>query len=151
MTESNVSAERLADTLNRAQEILDYFDAEANEALAGETERGDLWSDIEIPVADLRTLIAAAKVRAIREGDAVRDVLEERQRQIAKGYDAAHDDEHVDCEILTHPIWGIAARAHNARTIMMPLAYRRAVVELAAMSLAEIERLDRSLFPGALK
>lgn len=58
--------EMLPDTLKRLQDILGYFDEEANEALANEMERGDLWSDIEIPVADLRVLIAAAALRSLR-------------------------------------------------------------------------------------
>ena len=63
-----VSDERLAETCKRLQEILDYFDEEANEALANETERGDLWSDIEIPVADLRTLLALSRRAANSAG-----------------------------------------------------------------------------------
>ena len=82
MTHTNteaVSDERLAETCKRLQEILDYFDEEANEALANESERGDLWSDIEIPVADLRTLLALSRRAAnsaggveVKVGDTVR-------------------------------------------------------------------------------
>ena len=55
---------QVSDACQRVREILDYFDAEADEALANESERGDLWSDIEIPVGDLRTMLDALTRRS---------------------------------------------------------------------------------------
>lgn len=69
------------------------------------------------------------------------EIAAERQRQIAKGYDADHDDSHSTGTIV-----------HNAyeRFRMLgsypPDAMRRkALIEMAAMVVAEIERHDRTV------
>lgn len=86
---------------------------------------------------------------------ALRDVLNERQRQIAQGFTADHDDEHDRGEL------GYAAACYampylhrqdaDAPPAMWPFEteawkpqdYRRNLVRAAALLLAEIERLDR--------
>lgn len=83
---------------------------------------------------------------------AVRDVLAERRRQISLGYTPAHDDAHSDGEIISAD-WGALARlsgqAFEARRVDRDMrAYRRLLVEGAAMVLAEIERVDRETAHG---
>lgn len=69
---------------------------------------------------------------------AVRDVLVERQRQIAKGYDATHDDEHKRGQI----IWDDWGAMYRLAQYAAP-STRMTLVEAAAQVIAEIERLDR--------
>lgn len=76
-------------------------------------------------------------------GGALAAILAERERQISKGYDAAHDDQHVHREIICAPHWGVFDR------ILLwsdkgDEGYRRSLIEAAAMIVAEIERVDRA-------
>lgn len=98
-----------------------------------------------------RKLFAEVALREfqVEERHAMRgalDVLAERRRQIAKGYDAAHDNQHTQGEIISAD-WGALARlsgqAFEARRMGQVDAYRRLLVEGAAMVIAEIERIDR--------
>lgn len=80
-------------------------------------------------------------------------ILNERQRQISKGYDAAHDDEHVCSELAD-------AAAHLARRGFGPPEWpfdskppeaqdrREQLVIAVALLLAEIERLERAQARG---
>jgi hypothetical protein len=77
---------------------------------------------------------------------AIEEIAAERLRQIAKGYDAAHDDEHDKHEIAN----AAAALALNWpgnwpwSMHSWPDSDRRTqLVMSAAMLVAEIERLDR--------
>lgn len=101
--------------------------------------------------------------------NAARDVLAERQRQIsAKGYDHAHDDEHVNEEISAMAAFYAmpeGARAWDATStgygdtlgeamiphrwfMPSPCERRRELVKAGALVLAEIERLDRAAGNG---
>lgn len=78
------------------------------------------------------------------------EIAAERRRQIAKGYDAAHDDAHKDGAIL-HADWGAQARLDDAIDATPdddntgnPVLERRKLIEAAALIVAEIERLDRA-------
>ena len=72
------------------------------------------------------------------------EVGAERRRQIKLGYDAAHDDQHTRGEILTAP-WGAIARARVALDGTLRAGIRRqALIEAAALCIAEAERMDRS-------
>ncbi|SAI59088.1 Uncharacterised protein [Bordetella ansorpii] len=95
---------------------------------------------------------------------AARDVLAERQHQVEIGYDAAHDDEHVNDEIAalaTLYMMPPAARQWPATETgygdtwgraIVPEGWhaehnqprRKELVMAVAMGLAEIERLDRA-------
>lgn len=84
---------------------------------------------------------------------ALDDVLAERQRQIGAGYDAAHDDEHVDGEIArAAAAYALHDSASDAPPRCWPFgshefragARRANLVKAAAMLLAEVERLDRA-------
>lgn len=92
--------------------------------------------------------------------DAARDVLAERQRQVAIGYDHAHDDEHTESEMAlaagcyalsaggyakgqTPPIWPWSL------TWWKPAYGRRDLVRAGALILAEIERLDRAILAAS--
>ncbi len=85
---------------------------------------------------------------------AVQDILDERQRQVAAGYDAAHDDTHPDGAIIK------AAIAHLLATRDLVCEaddvypwpnkpewivgqHREDLVTAAALIVAEIERWDR--------
>ncbi len=69
----------------------------------------------------------------------------ERERQIAKGYDASHDDEHNGGEIIMSD-WGARARieaAINAGRSGDGPAYKELLAEAAAQCVAEIDRVER--------
>lgn len=70
----------------------------------------------------------------------------ERERQIAKGYDASHDDEHKGGEIIVAD-WGARARieaAINAGRSGDSPAYKELLAEAAAQCVAEIDRVERA-------
>jgi hypothetical protein len=96
----------------------------------------------------------------------IEEVIAERGRQIAKGYDADHDDAHYDGSIATaaavyalHPFaWHLVITEGSKRRLLSladfwpwewsqfePADERRNLVRSAAMIIAEIERLDRTL------
>ncbi|WP_051949288.1 hypothetical protein [Methylosinus sp. PW1] len=79
--------------------------------------------------------------------NAERDVLDERRRQITKGYDAEHDDEHVDGEIARAAIARIQRAMGESHYSASPTA-REKLVDGVAMLIAEIERLDRAKAEG---
>lgn len=62
-TDKTVSTERLAEAMKRCQEALDLHNAEVADQLASEGERADLWTDIEVLVDDLRTILASLASR----------------------------------------------------------------------------------------
>ncbi len=95
----------------------------------------------------------------VEDSPALRDVLAERAKQIAKGYDAAHDDGHGDGELALAAAyfadpdvnedpeeahdpdlwWAVRLRAKHAGD------RRKHLVLAAAFSIAELERHDRVL------
>lgn len=60
---------KLREAAARLQESLDAFDADVSDHLENETERADLWHDMDANAEDIRTVLAAltaaAKVRTI--------------------------------------------------------------------------------------
>jgi hypothetical protein len=77
---------------------------------------------------------------------AIAAIAAERQRQVAKGYDMAHDDEHKGGEIVLAD-WGARARieaAINAGHAGDSPAYKELLTEAAAQCVAEIERVERA-------
>jgi hypothetical protein len=64
---------KLQEAAARLQESLDAFDADVSDHLENDTERADLWHDMDANAEDIRTVLAAlsaaAKVRANSEGD----------------------------------------------------------------------------------
>ncbi len=82
----------------------------------------------------------------------LQEVNRERERQIAKGYDAAHDDEHTDGAIAgaaAYYAWGKGAPDYlwpwgeaTLPTVSL-MADRERLLTAAALCVAEIERLDR--------
>jgi hypothetical protein len=106
--------------------------------------------------------------------DVLRDVQKERAAQIARGFDAAHDDTHTKNEIAHGAVakvlcsigemdaaearWPWPRRApcgcrsvgecwHFTGTAPFDGGRRRLLVEATAMLVAEIERLDRRVAP----
>ncbi|WP_156927155.1 hypothetical protein [Azospirillum halopraeferens] len=69
------------------------------------------------------------------------DVATERVRQVARGYDAAHDDQHTNAGFEDHLFERMllldAARPEDRAH------HRRRWVQIAALAVAGIERLDR--------
>lgn len=74
--------------------------------------------------------------------DIYAEMQAERAKQIAKGFNAAHDDEHTDGAIITAE-WGALARLQAASTIRSATNRRHGLLQAAAMIVAEIERVDR--------
>lgn len=124
---------------------------------------------------EARALYAAPQPSPASQGDALtqaaRDVLAERQRQIsAEGYDADHDDAHVNDEIAAMAAlfvmppgareWDASSTSYGdtlAEAILpqdweMPALgdRRRELVRGAAMALAELERIDRAAQKGGM-
>lgn len=100
-----------------------------------------------VPAPELEAILSELQSRraAMQDGAAVADLLIERHRQVAKGYDAAHDDQHRDREIIVDPIWGAYVRLDNALGINDPASYQRELIQVAAMIVAEIERSRREV------
>ena len=104
------------------------------------------WHDEIGEDADVyRAMIAASPEPPVSDGmtQAVRDVLDERQRQIAKGWTADHDDGHANSEIINE--W-FGARERLWKATLKTPPDRQLLVEAAAQVIAEIERVDR--IPG---
>lgn len=136
------------------------------EAIAAVTAEGSGllagWHPAEDPaeiVTDLAEMLRQAssdadRLKATADTAAVRDVLARRRRQIEKGYDADHDDHHVGGEIISGE-WGAIRRLTGACAWLkgatvdevaaprLARRYRELLVDAAAMTIAEIERLDR--------
>lgn len=72
--------------------------------------------------------------------DLFADVAKERVAQILKGYDVDHDDEHSPFEFLQMIRDRITSR--NGFTLTDE-EHRKLLIEVAAMALAGIERVDR--------
>lgn len=70
------------------------------------------------------------------------EIADERIRQINKGYDAAHDDQHTKREIIYERGWGVVSQLHYAIGLK-GMDYRRKLIVVAALIVAEIDRLDR--------
>lgn len=94
----------------------------------------------------------------MKENQVLKDIQAERERQIAKGYDAAHDDEHGDGSIklaaqsfISSAIGTQRSRSNAFQTWpwddvpndLLTDDSRTALVKAAACIVAEIERLDR--------
>lgn len=130
---------------------LAFFADLASATLHGALPEATVWRLLE------HGHVLANEVRRAHRTRAVRDVLEERERQARKGYDADHDDDHDQGEIASAAAfmldpasevdpndagdedlgWAVRLRAkHHADR-------RRQVVIGVALGLAEIERLDR--------
>lgn len=72
-------------------------------------------------------------------------IAAERERQIANGYDAVHDDGHARGEILWTR-WGAVARINDALDFgtTIPEHYKKLLTQAAALIIAEIERVGRA-------
>ena len=60
------------------EKAMDEFDREVDDALSSESERADLWNDIEVSASDLREVLALARqAEALqRENVELREALE---------------------------------------------------------------------------
>lgn len=84
-----------------------------------------------------------------RRAEIMQEIEAERRRQIAKGYDAAHDDNHDGGEIILAQRWGAMARLGDAACMITYSTNGRAMlIETAAMIVAEVERIDRAAQRG---
>ncbi len=68
-------------------------------------------------------------------GGVLQEVLVERLRQVEKGYDSHHDDQHSDAKMVHLAGMRIASGGN----------FRDGLIEAAAMLVAVVEKLDRRL------
>lgn len=71
------------------------------------------------------------------------EIAARRQRQVEKGYDAAHDDDHTDGSLLAAAESCINVNRKSPWTNYSPPWGRDALIDAAAFIVAEIERWDR--------
>lgn len=116
-------------------EFEDFRKGAVNDALGDERRR--LARRIEDTPSDEDDLVAVPKsaMRALLAHTVTAEVHAERARQIAKGYDAAHDDEHGEGHLLEF----VAALIDNP----VRASTRAELVKAAALLVAVIEVLDR--------
>lgn len=115
-----------------------------------------------------RTMVARCPYipgsRPMQISQVVFEVIEERARQVALGWTAEHDDEHVNDEIAAFACyylmpdgardWDASSTGYGATLgeAILPEGFpgapgssrRRDLVKAAALAIAEIERLDRA-------
>ncbi|UMO76007.1 hypothetical protein [Planktothrix phage Pra-JY27] len=77
----------------------------------------------------------------------LQEVQAERNRQREKGYTAAHDDSHMSGTLIHHPKWGAVFRLTRAKSVPRD-EKRKLLIEAAAMIVAEIEKMDRTMTNG---
>jgi hypothetical protein len=78
--------------------------------------------------------------------DVLGAIAAERARQIAAGYDAAHDDAHLAGDIINSS-WGASARIYAAQDRGMSgdiEGYKKYLIQAAAQIVAEVERVQRA-------
>ena len=75
----------------------------------------------------------------------VERLLAERANQVARGYDAHHDDEHTKGEIVFDAKWGALSRLKHldCNPNGAVEVYKQHLLEAAAMIVSELERLER--------
>lgn len=81
---------------------------------------------------------------------AIAAIAVERERQVAKGYDQTHDDEHRGGEIITAK-WGAIARINAAIDAGRggdSQTYRKFLTQAAAQISAEVDRVARAISTG---
>lgn len=124
---------------------------------------GTIWRPADVPTNGVATIQTRGKADTwdgkpeprAEVMDAVRDVLDERHRQIdAEGWTPAHDDEHDKCEMaLAAIVYTESAVGYHpscpdtwpwSPKWFKPTTPRRDLVKAAALVIAEIERLDRA-------
>ncbi|WKV16982.1 hypothetical protein [Microcystis phage MJing1] len=75
------------------------------------------------------------------------EIAAERERQIAIGRHAAHDDQHANGELIdphSNDYWGAVPRLRStSRISQFHPSYRKKLVQSAALIVAELERLNR--------
>lgn len=73
-------------------------------------------------------------------------IMARRCAQIDRGYDATHDDDHGNGDIVSDTEWGAAARLRNASYYKNAndAGRREELVVAASLLVAEIERIDRA-------
>jgi hypothetical protein len=120
----------------------------------------EAWLIVE-PLFSTPTVVAGADRAAVIE-----EIVAERGRQLAKGYDARHDDTHDDGSIATaaavyalHPFdWHLVVTERSKGRLLSlrdfwpwdwsqfePADERRNLVRAGALIVAEIERIDRAV------
>ncbi len=85
-------------------------------------------------------------IPTVTSSETIAAVIAERNRQIAAGYDAEHDDQHKDGEIIMAP-WGALERigkAFDAENKGDIKGYMDELVRVAALVVSEIDRVKRA-------
>jgi hypothetical protein len=101
------------------------------------------WEDLSGDAVAIWHLCARTALSLVGSNPSViDDIVAERQRQVARGYTAEHDDEHATGEIISGE-WGAVMRLERVVAGIHPNP-RDGLVQAAALVVAEIERLDRA-------
>lgn len=127
---SKVSDE-MVDARKRLQEALDAFDADVSYHLTNESERADLWEDIEVNAGDLRQVLAALEA-------------------VSSIHEAEPDDANIADRILRQVRKFIAAEHKHARLLSSPeteMATSRDDVDMehAALVGFTVSQVDQAL------
>ncbi len=75
----------------------------------------------------------------------IRRICDARLMHVGKGYDAKHDDEHTNGEIVYDHEWGALSYLNQRECIPNGdlVVYAELLVEAAALIIAELERIER--------
>lgn len=93
---------------------------------------------------------APPRLDRYRLDDVLREVGQERERQVAKGYTDQHDDAHGPAELVEYAVHRLDLVGSVDRSV--GLGYppsRETLVEVAAMLVAAVESIDRRAARGA--
>ncbi len=157
--------EKVRTLLSRAQCEIEHL-AECLENVCEDEEDFDVREDVadgRVVAADIAHMLAAAPDKEVPQ--AWLDVQAERRRQInAEGWTPEHDDAHSYGQMARaaacYALAGSSAPNDGTAALLVSLAWpwdeqwwkptsaRRDLVKACALTLAEIERLDRAAAPG---
>ena len=97
----------------------------------------------------IRTLASQSLHPETGEVGVLAEVAAERARQIIKGYDAAHDDEHTGGDIALEAARAITPNDYWANWVAKDVPRRARIIGGIALAVAEVERLDRAALEGS--
>ena len=148
MTET-ASTERLEEAMKRCQEALNLHDAEVANELASEGERADLWTDIDVLVDDLRTILSALASRT-------QEPAEWQVEKIARvmfATDWPNDDwdRFKPGDVATNRYRAMARAALRAATPPAPERKEDELRSLLDLALRELDALDAKTVPAQIR
>ncbi len=152
--EARVTIMDACQSISRRADEIKESNASADGTWCDADEKAFYYAELSL-LERLVSLLATTQQPRAEVTDAVRDVLDERHRQIdAEGWTPAHDDEHDECEMaLAAIVYTESAVGYHpscpdtwpwSPKWFKPTTPRRDLVKAAALVIAEIERLDRA-------